>query len=167
MKVSGAGREGTVLREAAWPLVGRLNSSRLPGPAVSTLQGEALGLSRRHWAGRAAQIGTVGSCGMPRRIRVLSVELPGWGIASLIHASGRQGALRWGGQGLSLCAVASSREFSLQRTAILCRRPCRQATAGAHGATGFRTGSGDGRNTDRTTKHCPAFLRPRVHGQVF
>lgn len=71
MKVSEAGREGTVLREAAWPLVGRLNSSRLPGPTVSTLQGEALGLSRRHWAGRAAQIGTVGSCGMPRRIRVL------------------------------------------------------------------------------------------------
>lgn len=33
----GRGGEGRVLRDAAWPLVGGRNSSRLPGPAVSAL----------------------------------------------------------------------------------------------------------------------------------
>lgn len=196
--------------------------SRVPGPAVSALQREALGLAWRRGAGRAAQVGAVGRRGMPRRVGVLGAEgrhqwragqggaggpapppglvvvpsgqgpsepteaqsavhapsfahvhaarggaprssrsparsarsrgcsgprlrgpspapdgatrsthlpviVPGRGVAALVHASRRQGALGGGRQGLSLCAVASSRELSLQCTAVLCGRPC-----GAH-----------------------------------
>lgn len=49
----------------------RRSRSRVPAPAVRALQGEALGLPGGHRAGRAAQVGAVGSCGVPRGIRVL------------------------------------------------------------------------------------------------
>lgn len=38
---------------------------------VRALQGETLGLVRRNGTGRAAQVGTVGSCRVPWRVRVL------------------------------------------------------------------------------------------------
>ena len=50
---------------------GPSSRSWVPAPAVCALQRQALGLPGRHWAGRTAQVGTVGSRGMPRRIRVL------------------------------------------------------------------------------------------------
>lgn len=54
----------------------------------------------------------------------LPVTVPGRGVASLVHASGRQRALRRGGQGLALRAAAPPGEFSLQRAAVLRRGPC-------------------------------------------
>lgn len=78
----------------------------------------------------------------------LSVVVSGRGVAALVHASGRQRALGRGGQGLPLRAVAAPGELSLQRAAVLCRRPC--GTAGRWHST--RAG-GDDR---------PPFPRPQV-----
>lgn len=69
-----------------WSVWGR-GGSWVPGPAVRALQREALGLPRGRRAGRAAQVGAVGSCGMPRRVGVLSVVVSGRGVTPLVHAS--------------------------------------------------------------------------------
>lgn len=81
----GGGRRG--------PGAAAAHGSWVPAPAVGALQGEALGLSRRHRAGRAAQVGAVGSSGMPRRIGVLAVIVSCRGVTSLVHAPRRQRAL--------------------------------------------------------------------------
>lgn len=77
--------------------------SRVPGPAVGALQGEALGLARRCGAGRAAQVGAVGRRGMPRGVGVLGAKgghqwLQGR-RAQGRRAEGRAGGRSAGGRG--------------------------------------------------------------------